>query len=312
MLNRTKWLSGLAFVAILSSAATPIIASAHGSSGDERSTQDVTAEGKARATGALAAALGVEPAALKAAIKAAIEATPRPPKDDRDDPAAREAYRAAFAANLASGLGITVDQLRAAVESLRPAGRGDHEPDGHEKILGRKLADALGVTPEALAEAVRAARASVPRLTDEQKHDPAARQARAAAIEAAIAQHLGITVEAFNAAQAAVKAEAQEKRDQRREAAEAKKREHFLQALNRLVGAGIITQPQADEILAQFDLKGDARERAIKRLRALLEDRREQRRDDRREEKREHKDEAGKRDRPVLERLQKQHRDKAD
>lgn len=307
MLNRTKWLSGLAFVAILSSAATPIIASAHGSSGDERSTQDVTAEGKARATGALAAALGIEPAALKAAIKAAIEATPRPPKDDRDDPAAREAYRAAFAANLVSGLGITVEQLRTAIESLRPAGH-----DGHEKVLGRKLADGLGVTPEALAEAVRAARASVPRLTDEQKHDPTARQVHAAAIEAAIAQHLGITVEAFNAAQAAVKAEAQEKRDDRREAAEAKKREHFLQALNRLVGAGIITQPQADEILAQFDLKGDAREQAIKRLRVLLDDRREQRRDDRREEKHEHKDEAGKRDRPVLERLQKQHRDKAD
>lgn len=306
MLNRTKWLSGLALVAILGSAATPIIASAHGSSGDERSTQDVTPEGKAHASGALATALGVDSAALKAAVKAALEATPKPAKDDQDDPAAREAFRAAFAANLASGLGITVEELRAAIESLRPAGH-----DGHEKILGGKLADALGVTPEALAEAVRAARASVPQLTGEQKRDPAARQAYAAAIEAAIAQHLGITVEAFNAAQAAAKAEAQEKRDERRDAAEAKKREHFLQALNRLVGAGIITQPQADEILAQFELRGDARERAIKRLRALLEDRREQRRDDRREERREHKDEAGKQDRPVLERLQKQHRDKA-
>lgn len=309
MLNRTKWLSGLALVAILGSAATPIIASAHGSSGGERSTQDVTPEGKAHASGALATALGIDSAALKAAVKAALEATPKPAKDDQDDPAAREAFRAAFAANLASGLGITVEELRAAIESLRPAGHDGH--DGHEKILGRKLADALGVTPDALAEAVRAARASVPRLTGEQKRDPAARQAYAAAIEAAIAQHLGITVEAFNAAQAAAKAEAQEKRDERRDAAEAKKREHFLQALNRLVGAGIITQPQADEILAQFELRGDARERAIKRLRALLEDRREQRRDDRREEKREHKDEAGKQDRPVLERLQKQHRDKA-
>lgn len=309
MINKTKWLSGLAFVAVLGSAATPMIASAHGGDDGERAAQSVKAEGKVRASGALATALGVEPAVLKAAIKAAIEATPKLTDDQKKDPAARAAYRTAFETNLVAGLGVTVEQLHTAIESLKAEKVGRAE---HEKILGRKLADALNITPDALAEAVKAARAAVLPLTGEQKQDDAARKAYAAAIEAAIAQHLGITVDAFNAAQATVKAEAQAKKGERREAAGEKARAHFLQILNRLVSAGVITRSQADEILAQYNLGGDAQEQVIKRLRALLQDQKEQKRDDKREEKRERKGEKREQQKPALERLQKQHRGNAD
>ena len=265
MINKTKWLSGLAVVAVLGSAATPMIASAHGADDGERAAQSVQAAAKVRASGALATALGVEPAALEAAIKAAIEATPKPASDDKKDPAAREAYRTAFEANLAAGLGLTVEQLHTAIKASRTA---TVERVEHENILGRKLADALNITPDALAEAVKAARAAVPPLTGEQQRDSAVREAYAAAVEAAIAQHLGITLEAFNAAQAAAKTETGE----RREAAKEKAQEHFLQVLNRLVGAGVITQAQADEILAQYNLGGEAQAQVVKRLRSLLQE----------------------------------------
>lgn len=310
MMNKTKWLSGLAAVAVLGSAATPMIASAHGADDGERTAQSVKAASKVRASGALATALGVEPTALEAAIKAALEATPKPADGDRKDPAAREAYRIAFEANLATGLGVTVEQLHTAIGSLKTEKAEKGERGEHEKILGRKLADALNVTPDALAAAVKAARSAVPPLTGEQKQDPAAREAYAAALEAAIAQHLGITVEAFNAAQATVKTAAQEKKGERREAADEKAQEHFRQVLDRLVGAGVITQSQAAEILAQYNLGGDAQEQVIKRLRALLQDQKEQKRDekrgDKREEKRERKDEKREQKKPALERLQKQ------
>lgn len=305
MINKTKWLSGLAVVAVLGSAATPMIASAHDVESGERTAQGVKAPAKIGASGPLATALGVEPAALEAAVKAALEATPKPRGEERKDPAAREAYRSAFEANLAAELGVTVEELSAAIDSLKGE-RDDREP--HEKILGRKLADALGVTPEALAEAVQAARDAVPPLTSEQKQDPAARESHAAAVEAAIAQHLGITVEAFNAAQATLKADLKDKKDERREAASDKAQQHVRQVLVRLVNAGVITQAQADEIIVQYNLGGDAQKQVIARLRSLLQEQkgqdRDERRDARRDGKLEREDEKREQKKPALERLQ--------
>ncbi|MBM4411204.1 MAG: hypothetical protein FJ037_07780 [Chloroflexi bacterium] len=195
--------------------------------------------------------------------------------------------------------------MSAAIDSLKGE-RGDR--DEHEKILGRKLADALGVTPDALAEAVQAARAVVPPLTGQEKKDTAAREAHAAAIEAAIAEHLGITVEAFNAAQATAKADLQAKKGERREAATEKAKEYFLQVLNRLVAADVITQSQADEILVQYDLGGEEQEQVVKRLRSLLHEQKGQDRDERRDARRggklERKDEKREQKKPALERLQ--------
>ena len=139
-----------------------------------------------------------------------------------------------------------------------------------EKVRGNALATALGVTPEALSAAMKAARAAVPALTEDQKKDEAARKAHAAAVEAALAQQLGITVDALDAAQAKLKAEVVAKKDERSATAEAKAKEHFTQLLARLVGAGVITQAQADEIQTQYNLGGDAKETVIKRLRSLL------------------------------------------
>ena len=315
MINKTKWLSGLAVVAVLGSAITPMIASAHGADEGDRTAQSVKAAGKLRTSSALATALGVEPAALEGAVKAAIESTPKPEGDANKDAAARAAYRAAFEANLAAGLGVTVEQLHTAIGSLKTEKAEKGERGEHEKVLGRKLADALSITPDALAEAVKAARSAVPSLTGDQKQDPAAREAYTAALEAAIARHLGITVDAFNAAQAAVKVAPQEKKGERREAAQAKAQEHFRQILDRMVAAGVLTQPQAAEALAQYSLGGDAQEQVIKRLRALLQDqkeqKREEKRDDKREEKRERKDEKREQKKPALERLQNQRRGNA-
>lgn len=305
MINKTKWLSGLAVVAVLGSAATPMIASAHGVEGGERTAQGVKAPARVTASAALATALGVDPAVLEAAIKNALDATPKPTAEERKDPAVREAYRTAFETNLATGLGITIEQFRTAIDSLK----GEHgDRDKHEKVLGRKLAEALGVTPEALAEAVQAARAAVPPLTREQKQDPAARESHAAAVEAAIAQHLGITVEAFNAAQATVKTDLKGKKEERREAASDKAQQHVRQVLVRLVNAGVITQAQADEIIVQYNLGGDAQKQAIARLRSLLQEQkgqdRDERRDARRDGKLERKGEKREQKKPALERLQ--------
>lgn len=294
LMNKTKWLSGLAFVAVIGSAATPMIASAHNAEG-EQAAQSVASAGKIKASGRLAEALGVEPAVLEAAVKAALAATPKPEGDQKNDPAAREAYRTALQQKLASELGVTVERLQAAIQSLKDGQAENGKRGGeHEKILGRKLADALHVTPEALAAAVKAARDEVPPLTGEQKEDPAARKAHAAAIEAAIAKHLGITVEAFNAAQETLKATGEEKKDERRAAAEEKAQQHLTQALDRLIKAGVVTQAQADEIRAQFNLGGDARKQALEQLRTLLQEQKAKKHDDKREEKREenreHKD----------------------
>lgn len=173
----------------------------------------------------------------------------------------------------------------------------------HEKILGRHLATALNITPDALAAAVKAARAAVPPLTEDQKKDPAARLAHEAALEAAIAQQLGITTDAFNAAQAAAKAALDAKKDEHRAAAEDKAEAHFAKTLARLVSAGVLTQAQSDEALAQFKQGGDARESVIKRLRVLLHDGREDKRDEKRTAKDDKKKgEQGEQKRPGLER----------
>ena len=67
-----------------------------------------------------------------------------------------------------------------------------------------ELATALGVTPEALAKAIEAARAAVPKPTPGQPADEATRTANRAALDAAIAKNLGITVEKLQAAEKSV------------------------------------------------------------------------------------------------------------
>lgn len=193
------------------------------------------------------------------------------------------------------------------------AGAVAAKPEGkHDRILGSHLATALNVTPEALAAAVKAARAAVPALTEEQKKDATAREAHEAAIEAALAQQLGITVDALNAAQATVKAESDAKKDERRAAAEAKAEAHFAKTLTRLVSAGVLTQTQSDEALAQFKQGGDARESVVKRLRALVHEGHEDKRDEKRTAKEEKKKgEQREQKRPGLERAQGEHRDKS-
>ncbi len=189
------------------------------------------------------------------------------------------------------------------------AGATTAKPEGkHDGILGSHLAAALNITPDALAGAVKAARAAVPALTEEQRKDPAAREAHKAAIEAALAGQLGITVEALNAAQATVKAEFNAKREERRAAAEDRAEAHFAKTLARLVSAGILTQAQSDEALAQFQQGGDARQSVVKRLRTLIHEGHQDKRDDKRtakEEKR--KGEQREQKRPGLERAQGQH-----
>lgn len=183
---------------------------------------------------------------------------------------------------------------------------GAAKPEGkHQPLLGSHLATALGITPEALAAAVKAARAAVPALTDEQKADPAAREAHAAAIEAAMAEELGITVDALNAAQATVKAEVEAKKGERRAAAEDKAEAHFAKLLDRLVGAGIITQAHADEALAQFKQGGEARASVVARLRALLQQEHQEKRTAKPDEKK--KGEQREQKRPGIERLRAQH-----
>lgn len=175
MMNKTKWLSSLAVVAVLGSAATPILVSAHGSEGSAQSERKISAEDTtkvARAGNPLATALGVEPAALEAAVKAAIEATPKP--EDKKDGDALKAYRVAFTAKLAANLGITVDQLTTALQSLKPV---KVERVEKEHLHGKALAATLGITPDVLNIAVKDARAAVPALTPEQKKDEAARAA---------------------------------------------------------------------------------------------------------------------------------------
>lgn len=141
-----------------------------------------------------------------------------------------------------------------------------------EKVRGNPLATALGITPEALAAATKAAHAAVPAVAPELKKDEAARKAYAAAIEAALAKQLGITADALDAAQAKVKADTVTKSDERRAAADAKAKEHFAQVLTRLVAAGVITRAQADEIMTQYNLGGEAKETVLKRLRTLLQE----------------------------------------
>ena len=158
---------------------------------------------------------------------------------------------------------------RAAKPERKPETKPENKP---EKVRGNPLATALGITPEALAAATKAAHAAVPALAPDLKKDEAARKAHATAIEAALAQQLGVTVDALNAAQAKVKADIGAKNEERRAAADAKAKEHFSQVLARLVGAGVITRAQADEIMTQYNLGGDAQKTVLQRLRTLLQD----------------------------------------
>ena len=151
--------------------------------------------------------------------------------------------------------------------AAKPERKPEQKP---EKVRGNPLATALGITPEALAAATKAAHAAVPAVAPELKKDEVARKAYAAAIEAALAKQLGITTDALDAAQAKVKADTVAKNDERRAAADAKAKEHFAQVLTRLVAAGAITRGQADEIMTQYNLGGEAKETVLKRLRTLL------------------------------------------
>lgn len=67
-----------------------------------------------------------------------------------------------------------------------------------------------------------------------------------------------------------MKADAIASQGERKDEAKAKTAEQFAQVLTRLVSATILTQAQADEILSQYNLGGDAQEQVIKRLKALL------------------------------------------
>ena len=69
-----------------------------------------------------------------------------------------------------------------------------------------------------------------------------------------------------------MKADAIASQGERKDEAKAKTAEQFAQVLTRLVSATILTQAQADEILSQYNLGGDAQEQAIKRLRTLLQE----------------------------------------
>lgn len=174
-----------------------------------------------------------------------------------------------------------------------------------EKVRGNPLATALGITPEVLAAATKAAHATVPAMAPELKKDEAARKAHAAAIEVALAKQLGITVDALNVAQAKVKADTGAKSDECRAAADAKAKEHFAQVLTRPVGAGVITRTQADEIMTQYNLGGEAKEAVLKRLRTLLQEKKnngDKKRDEKRDDK---KDEKRDLQKPALERALK-------
>ena len=153
--------------------------------------------------------------------------------------------------------------------AAKPERKPERKP---EKVRGNPLATALGITPEVLAAATKAAHATVPAMAPELKKNEAARKAHAAAIEAALAKQLGITVDALNVAQAKVKADTGAKSDERCAAADAKAKEHFAQVLTRLVGAGVITRTQADEIMTQYNLGGEAKETVLKRLRTLFQE----------------------------------------
>ena len=96
-------------------------------------------------------------------LKAAMEATRAELKDQKPaTPADAKAFAEKHLTVLAGKLNVSVDALKAAMEANRPAKPEGKRPGGDAKRLGgqnqQALATALGVTPEALTTAMKAAR----------------------------------------------------------------------------------------------------------------------------------------------------------
>lgn len=267
MIGKTKILTSLAAIAVVGSAAVPFVASAQ-QTGTQTPPATAPAHG-GRHGEALATALGVTPGALANAIEAARAAVPKPAPGQAADPATREANRAAFEAALAGNLGITVETLQAALQSVAPGGAhhgpkgpgGPHGPGPGIRGGNEALAKALGIDVATLRAAEKAVRESLPKpaFTPGTRPDSATIEALKAKHEAALAAQLGISVDALKAAQATVRAEFEARH-------EAKAQELFERLLARAVETGKITQAKADELKAQFNQGGDEAKAAMRAL----------------------------------------------
>lgn len=271
MIRKNQILTGLAAIAVVGSAAVPFVASAQ-QSGGSATPATAPAHGGGRGMDALATALGVTPEALAKAMEAARASLPKPTPGQRPDEATRAADRAAFEAALAQNLGITVEKLQAAQQSIAPAGGKDHGPKGprgpegqggHGPAFGgnQALAKALGIDVAKLTAAEQAIRESLPKptFTPGTRPDQAAMDALKAQHDEALAKQLGISVDALKAAQEKVRAEFEAQH-----AAQAQ--EMFARQLAQAVTDGKITQAKADELKAQFAQGGDAAKAAAQAL----------------------------------------------
>lgn len=199
---------------------------------------------------ALATALGTTPDALKAAMKAALEETKPAARPTTDEE--RQALRTAYETALAAKLNVTVDALKAAFEANKPqvgpgprGGFGDRR-GGKEGGPGiAALATALNTTPDALQAAMKAAREETKPAT--RPATDAERQAQHDAYLAALAGNLNVTVDALKTA-----LEANKPQRPAMPTAE-EQRAHLQERLAQMVTNGMITQAQADQILADLD-----------------------------------------------------------
>ncbi len=276
MIGKTKILTGLAAAAVIGSAAVPFVASAQQSGTPSSAPGATPLHGGMRGGTALATALGVTPEALATAMKAAREATPKLAPEQMRDEAARAANRAAYEAALAANLGITVEALQAAHQSVAPA-RGEHRgpggaglkgpggPGGMHGLGNQALATALGIDVATLNAAQAAVRQEMtkPAFTPGTRPDPATLEAMKAQHQSALAAKLGISVDALNAAQEKVRAEFEAQHT-------ARAAEMFSTVLAKAVADGKITQAKADELAAQFAQGGDAAKEAFKALREAV------------------------------------------
>lgn len=272
MIGKTKILTGLAAVAVIGSAAVPFVASAQQSGTPAQSAHAMTPDhGGPRGT-ALATALGVTPEALTKAMEAARAATPKLTGEQMRDKTARDANHAAFEAELAKNLGVTVEKLQAAEESAMPAGgerKGPGGPGGHGGPGGmhaagnEALAKALGIDVATLTAAEKAVREGMSMPTPGTRPDKAAMDALMAQHQAALADKLGISVDALKAAQTKVRADAEVQH-------QARGQEMLSTVLAKAVTDGKITQAQSDELKAQIAAGGDTAAAARDSLRTLL------------------------------------------
>lgn len=271
IIGNTKILTSLAAIAVIGSAAVPFVASAQ-QSGTPSTTAPTFApeHGGPRGGAALATALGVTPDALKTAMEAARAATPKLTAEQARDEAARTANRTAYETALAANLGITVQALLAAQQSIAPAGGLRKNPGGpgHGEVRGvgnQALANALGIDVATLTEAEKAVREALPKpaFTPGTRPDQAALDALRTQHQAALAAKLGISVDALSAAQAKVKAEFEAQHA-------ARAQEMFTTLLAKAVTDGKLTQTKADELKAQFTQGGDAAKAASQVLREAL------------------------------------------